>query len=326
MGSHLNCMYYVISIVLLVAVELLYFEAARKWHIVDRPNNRSSHHRVALRGAGIVFYAALLLYCLTHHMEYAPMLMGATLLAAVCFADDLHPLPSWLRMVAQIAALVIAFYGQLYALHVWQLLLVVIVFVGVMNIYNFMDGINGMLAAYSLVVVGVFGYLNLFVVHFVSTEFLFTVIVSLLVFGFFNFRKNARCFAGDVGSVVMGFVVLFLLMRYDMAIVDNGENVSYLCFILVYLADGGLTVAKRFLNGDNILEAHRQHLYETLACDRKVPHLRVATYYALLQLVIDVGYLCVADKNLYTLLVAVGLVLAYGLFFFYCKRLSKPRN
>ena len=315
-------MYYIITIVALLDFELLYFWVAKRLHIVDRPNERSSHHRVALLGAGILFYFAILFYSCTHGFPYPRFLIGATLLAVVCYADDLRPLPSWLRMLVQVVAVVVMMYSSLPTLQIWQTLLTVIVFVAILNVYNFMDGINGMLAAYSLVVVGTFGYIFFFIQPFIDIELIATFVIALLIFAFFNFRTNARCFSGDVGSIVMGLTVVFLLTRYDAAIPDNGENVSYLCFIIVFLADGLLTVAKRFLNGKNIFEAHREHMYETLVNNLHVPHLRVATSYALLQLVINIGYFLVADKNLYTLVVALLLVLCYGIFFFYCNRRS----
>ena len=316
-------MYYIITIVALLAFELLYFWVAKRLHIVDRPNERSSHHRVALLGAGILFYFAILFYSCTHGFPYPRFLIGATLLAVVCYADDLRPLPSWLRMAVQIAAVVMMLYSSLPTLQIWQTLLTVIVFVAILNVYNFMDGINGMLAAYSLVVLGTFAYMDLSIQFFIDIEFLATLFIALLIFAFFNFRTNARCFSGDVGSIVMGLTVVFLLTRYDAAIPDNGENVSYMCFIIVFLADGLLTVAKRFLNGNNIFEAHREHMYETLVNNLHVPHLRVAASYALLQAAINVGYFLVPDKNLYTFVVALLLVLAYGLFFFYCRRVGK---
>ena len=316
-------MYYIITILALLAFELLYFWVAKRLHIVDRPNERSSHHRVALLGAGILFFFAILFYSCTHGFPFPRFLIGAALLAVVCYADDLRPLPSWLRLVVQIAAVVITFYVSLSTLQVWQMLLMVIVFTAILNVYNFMDGINGMLAAYSMAVVGTFALIDLFIQPFIDFELLVTLVVALLIFAFFNFRTNARCFSGDVGSIIMGLTVVFLLTRYDAAIPDNGENVSYLCFIIVFLADGLLTVAKRFLNGKFIFEAHREHMYETLVNDLHVPHLRVAASYALLQLVINAGYFLVADKNLYAFVVALLLVLCYGLFFFYCRRKNK---
>lgn len=309
-----------ISILVLLAVEFLYFAVAKHFHIVDKPNERSSHSKPVLLGAGVIFYFAVLIYSAFHQWAYLSFLIGASILAVVSYVDDLRPLPSWLRLIAQLGAVFIAFHTPISTLQIWQMILMVVFFAGVLNVYNFMDGINGMLAAFSLVVVSTFGYIALFQHPFVSLEFVMLVLAAILIFGFFNFRKNARCFSGDVGSIVLGLIVLFLLVQYDIAMPDMGENVSYLCFIIVFLADGLLTIAKRFLNGKNVLEAHREHLYETLVNDLHVPHLRVSASYALLQLAINVGYFCVNDKNLYTFLVAFVLVLAYGLFFNYYRR------
>ena len=316
-------MYYLITVFALLAIEMLYFLLAKKFHVVDRPNERSSHHKAVLLGAGVIFYFAILYHALVHHIPYPRFLIAATLLAVVSYIDDLRQLPSWLRLGVQFGAVILAFYVELSTLQVWQMILLLVVFCGVLNVYNFMDGINGMLAAYSLVVVGTFGYLNIFDTPFVDNSFIATILIGILIFGFFNFRNKARCFSGDVGSIVMGLVVLFLFVRYDGAKPDIGETVSYLCLIIVFLADGLLTIAKRFLNGRNILQAHREHAYETIVNDLKVPHLWVSGGYALAQLLINVGYIMVPDKNLYTFLVAMVLVLAYGLFFFFCNQKGK---
>lgn len=311
-------MYYLIATLALIAVELLYFFVAKKFDIVDRPNERSSHSKPVLLGAGVIFFASLLLYFFTHQMCFPMFMAGAAVLAVVSYVDDLRNIPSWLRLLAQVGAVVLMISAEAYQLAAWQTILLMIFFVGVLNVYNFMDGINGMLAAYSLVVIGTFGYLDIFVAHFVDIEFVATVMIAIVIFGFFNFRNKARCFSGDVGSIVMGFIVLFLLIRLDVSIPDDGENLSYLCFFIVFLADGLLTIAKRFLTGRNILEAHREHLYETMVNNLHIPHLRVSALYALLQLAINVGYMFVSDKNLYTLVIACVLVACYGLFFYYC--------
>ena len=316
-------MYYIVATIAIIAFELLYFSVARRFHIVDRPNERSSHHRVALLGAGIVFYFAVLFYSLTHGLAFHNFLIAITVLAVVSFVDDLHPLPSWLRLFTQIATVLLTFWTDISAIAPWQLVVLIVFFTGVLNIYNFMDGINGMLAAYSFVVVGTFGYLDLFVHPFVDFEFIASVLVAIVVFGFFNFRTNARCFAGDVGSISMGLIVLFLLVRYVNSFPGSGLNVSRICFVIVFLADGFLTVAKRFLSGRNIFAAHREHAYETMVNDLHVPYLAVSTGYALLQLAINIGYILVEDKNFYTIAVALILILAYGLFFFFGNRSGK---
>lgn len=318
-------MYYLVATVAIIALELLYFFVAKKFHIVDRPNERSSHHRVVLLGAGIIFYLAMLLYALTHGMAYPYFILGLSALAVVSYVDDLRPLPSWLRLLTQFGAILLSFWADIHAVELWQMVLFVVVFAGILNVYNFMDGINGMLAAYSFVVVGTFGYIDLFQHRFIELEFIATLMIAIVVFGFFNFRTKARCFSGDVGSISMGLIILFLLVRYTNAVSIPGMNVSRLCFIIVFLADGLLTIAKRFLSGRNILEAHREHAYETMVNELHIPHLYVSGGYAALQLLINVGYLLVADKNLYTLMVAFLLVLAYGLFFFFCNRRVKTR-
>ena len=321
--KYFGTMYYIIATITVIALELAYFLIAKKFNIVDRPNERSSHHKPVLLGAGIIFYLAMLFYSLTHGMAFPYFLIGLSALAIVSYVDDLHPLPSWLRLFAQLAAVFVCFWADINAIEIWQLILFVIVFAGILNIYNFMDGINGMLAAYSLVLVGTFGYIALFMQRFIDLEFLVTLLIAILVFGFFNFRTKARCFSGDVGSICMGLITLFLLVRYTNADSEPGMNVSRLCFIIVFLADGLLTIAKRFLSGRNILAAHREHAYETMVNELHIPHLLVSGGYALLQLIINIGYLTVTDKNLYTLIVAVLLVMAYGLFFFYCNRKGK---
>ena len=316
-------MYYIIATATVIVLELLYFFVAKKFNIVDRPNRRSSHDRAVLLGGGVIFYLAVLFHALTQGMPYPNFILGLSALAVISYVDDLHPLPSWLRLFTQLAAVFVSFWFDIDTLQIWQILLFVVFFTGILNIYNFMDGINGMLAAYSFVVVGTLGYLDLFEHRFIELQLIATIMIAIIVFGFFNFRTKARCFSGDVGSISMGLIILFLIVRYTQSVSLPGMNVSRLCFIIVFLADGGLTIAKRFLSGRNIFEAHREHAYETMVNDLKIPHLWVSSGYAALQLLINIGYIAVADKNLYTLIVAFLLVLAYGLFFFFCNRSGK---
>ncbi len=247
-------------------------------------------------------------------------LLGVVALAVVSYVDDLRDLPSWLRMAVQVAAVLLVFLSFPLQLELWKAMLVCIGFVGVLNIYNFMDGVNGMLALYSLSVLLSLLYLNNFDGPFVDNDLLLTLLVADLVFAFFNCRRCALCFSGDVGSIVMGFAVLYLMLRYVLSLPQDGVSVSVLTLVVVYLADGGLTILKRFLAGKNVFKPHREHLYETLANDLKVPHLRISLIYAVLQLAINVGYIFVPDRNLYFFVCVLSLLLAYGLFFFFYGR------
>lgn len=316
-------MEYIIAFAVLLALELIYFAIAKKFQIVDRPNERSSHVKVTLLGGGVIFYLSILFFSVYNHLIYPWLLVAMTLIAVVSYIDDLKPMSSIIRMLIQFSA-VFMLLGQfdVFALDVWKIVLILVVAVGTINIYNFMDGINGMLAAYSLVVLGTLAYVNMFERHFVEMDLILVPMIAVLIFGFFNFRKKATCFSGDVGSIIMGCLVLFLIGLMVQSSPTNHVELSSLVFIAVYLVDGGCTILKRFLRGENILHPHREHLYETLCNDMKVPHLCVSAMYAVIQLIINILYFFVADRNLYSICVVLLLVILYGLSFFFWKRKS----
>lgn len=320
-------MEYIIAFVALLSVELAYFAVAKKFQIVDCPNERSSHSKVTLLGGGIVFYFAILFFSLYNQLIYPWFLLAMTIVAVVSYVDDLRPMSSLLRMLIQFAAvLMLLWQFDVFELDVWKIVLILVIAVGTINIYNFMDGINGMLAAYSLVVLGTLAYVNRFVRPFVEMDLILVPMIAVLVFCFFNFRKRAWCFSGDVGSIVMGCLILFLMGLMIQSSPTNQVELSSLVFIAVYLVDGGCTILKRFLRGENILLPHREHLYETLCNDIKVPHLCVSALYAVLQLIINVVYFLVADKNLYSICVVLALMILYGLVFFFWKRETAKEN
>lgn len=309
-------MKYLIATLVFLLVEVLYFAIAKRFDIVDRPNERSSHTRVTLLGGGVIFFLSLFYFCATNGWQYPWLLAGVALIAIVSYIDDMRGLPASLRFGVQLVTLfLVLFQFEAFSLDVWKVLLVVFVTMATVNIYNFMDGINGMLAAYSLVVLGTLAYANS-INPFVNADLILFVMLSAAVFCFFNFRKKARCFSGDVGSIVMGCIVLFLMGRMIQASPSATQPLSCLIFIGVFLADGGLTILKRMLRGENIFQPHREHMYETLCNDLKVPHLWVSGSYAVVQLAINVCYFFVADKVLYAVAVAIVLFLLYSGFFF----------
>ena len=205
-------MYYIIILVLLFLAELFYFRIADKCNIIDKPNERSSHTRITLRGGGIIFYFGVLTYFLTSHFEYPWFMLALTLITFISFVDDIRSTSQVLRLVFHFSAMALMFYQWgLFSLPWWTLLVALIVCTGIINAYNFMDGINGITGGYSLVVLVALAYINEAVVPFVEQGFILTVLCSVVVFNFFNFRKRAKCFAGDVGSVCIAFVLLFFI-------------------------------------------------------------------------------------------------------------------
>lgn len=277
-----------IILVLLLAAELIYFKIADKCNIIDKPNERSSHSSIVLRGGGIIFLIGVWIWSDFYGFQYPWFLAAVTLAAGISFVDDIRSLPDSVRLVVQFTAMGLMF-QQLDILHLnmwWVVLLALIVCVGASNVINFMDGINGITAGYSLAVLAPLMIMN-HKVGFMEESFLMVVILSVLVFSIFNFRERgkAKCFAGDVGSVGIAFILLFAIGK----LVMKTGDVTWLLFLLVYGVDGCLTICHRILLHENLGEAHRKHAYQLMANELKMSHVVVSLIYMALQLAVSLG-------------------------------------
>lgn len=280
-------MYYLFILILLFLAELLYFHLANKLNIIDKPNARSSHTRITLRGGGIIFYFGALAYFLTSHFEYPWFMLALTLVTVISFVDDIRSVSQQVRLIFHFSAMAMLFYQWgLFSLSWWWIIIALIVCTGIINAYNFMDGINGITGGYSLVVLGTLAYANQEVVTFVEERFIYTIFCAVLVFCFFNFRKRAKCFAGDVGSVSIAFILLFLIGR----LIIKTEDFSWLILLVVYGVDSVLTIIHRLILHENIGQPHRKHMYQLLANEMKTPHVVVSIGYMGIQGLILVGY------------------------------------
>ena len=312
---------YLIIAAILLAAELLYFRVADHFNIIDKPNQRSSHTRIVLRGGGIIFTIGLWVWSAFYGFQYPWFLAAVTLAAGISFIDDIHSLPDSVRLVVQFLAMGLMLYqltighGDLLpAWWAWALFIVagLIVCVGATNIYNFMDGINGITAAYSLAVL-----VPLALVNQADQSLIIVTILSVLVFSIFNFRpKNkAKCFAGDVGSVGIAFILLFLIGQLIMKEAD----ITWLTFLIVYGVDGCCTILHRIMLHENLGEAHRKHAYQLMANELGMSHVTVSLIYMGLQLAISLSMIYLVPNTVlahWIYLVAVGIVLvaAYVLF------------
>lgn len=315
-----------IIFVILFCLEVVYFKIADRFNIIDKPNERSSHSSIVLRGGGIIFMLSLWIWSAFFGFQYVWFLLAVTLIAGVSFVDDIRSLPDSVRLVAQFAAMVMMFY-QLDILHWnmwWMVLVALVVCVGAADVINFMDGVNGITGAYALASLVPLALLNAGR-GFVAQSLIYVVILADVVFCFFNFRPKgkAKCFAGDVGSIGVAYILLFLIGSLILATGD----VTYLIFLLVYGVDGCLTIVHRILLHENLGEAHRKHAYQLMANELRIGHVKVASFYALLQLAVSLGfiYLCpmlstatelslVAWHWIYLVVALVVLAVAYVLF------------
>lgn len=309
-------MLYLIVLLALWISLLVYFKLADYYNIIDKPNQRSSHIRITIRGGGIVFPFAILLYAVLFNQVSTALLLGMMFISIASFLDDIKSLSNRIRFLVHLLA-VTALLWSVDAFTIWNLWSIPVVYIliiGIINAYNFMDGINGITGVYSLVTLVGLWYVNTFIQSFVDKAFIICPVIACLVFLWFNFRKRAKCFAGDVGSISIGFWLIALLL---MAIIRTG-NLEYVLFLSVYGVDTVLTILHRLLLKQNIFAAHRLHFYQLLANECQVPHLWVASAYGLVQLLVNVLITGTSLGFLSTFLWAcVPLVLLY--------LLAKPR-
>lgn len=325
--------YVIIAIVLLVA-ELAYFKVADHFNIIDKPNERSSHSSIVLRGGGIIFAISILVWYFWFMIngsgftvEYLPFVVGLVLICGISFWDDIHSLPDSVRLVVQFAAMALMFWsiGILKWEMWWVIILAFIICVGAMNIINFMDGINGITAAYSLAMLVPIALVNgsLLKVNgcgFIEPSYLVVAIIGVLVFSIFNFRPKgkAKCFAGDVGSIGIAFIMLFALGK----LVIQTQDITYFVLLLVYGIDGCLTICHRIMLHENLGQAHRKHAYQLMANELKMSHITVSLIYAGLQLAVSLGFIYLCPNTIlahWIYLVAAGLVLAAAYILFKMK-------
>ncbi len=331
---------YIIIAVLLLAAELIYFKIADRCNIIDKPNERSSHSTVVLRGGGVIFAISMIAWAVMmvgidkEIMPYMPFLCGLVLVAGISFVDDIHSLPDSLRMTAQIVATLLMFCsaGVFAVSGNWLSTVVIAVValffcVGATNFINFMDGINGITAAYSmamlvplLLVNRSLDRLEMTGTGFVEESYLIVAIIGVLVFSIFNFRPKgkARCFAGDVGSIGIAFIILFALGRLMIATKD----VTYIVFFLIYGVDGTLTIVHRIMLHENLGQAHRKHAFQLMANELGMSHVTVSLLYMAMQLAVSLGFIYLCPNNLlahWIYLVAASLVLAVAYVLFKMK-------
>jgi UDP-N-acetylmuramyl pentapeptide phosphotransferase/UDP-N-acetylglucosamine-1-phosphate transferase len=277
-------LYYCLTAFALLGMELIYFKIAAKVGIVDRPNQRSSHTSTTIRGGGIIFFLAVLIWFLFNGLQWPWMLMGIMAVALISFLDDLKPRPAYLRFFIHLVGVLLVFFQTGIYDWSWMLvLLALIICVGALNAFNFMDGINGMTGLYALVNLSGF-YVIHQIVPFSDPLLLGTLIVSVIVFLFFNFRNRATCFAGDVGSVTIALIQIFLLLQLIIAT----DNFIWVIMFLVYGIDSVVTILYRLKRRENIFKPHRTHLYQYLANEMRWPHRWVSLAYALLQSVLSI--------------------------------------
>lgn len=281
--------YIFVTVILFISI-LIYFKIANKYNIIDKPNHRSAHTQITLRGGGIIFPISFIVFCLYNFNEviqnYWSFGLGLLAICTISFIDDIKTLSNKIRLSVHLISVILLLYftGAFILMPFWGWPILFVMIIGTLNAYNFMDGINGMTGLYSIVTLTSLAYINKEIIQFTDENFILYPIMACIVFLFFNFRKKAKCFAGDVGSMGIGFWVIGLI---TLLVMRTGDY-KYILLLSIYGIEVVLTIIERITLKENIFEAHRRHLYQLFANEKKVSHLLISSVYAACQLVINI--------------------------------------
>ena len=294
-------MVYIALLFLLIGIELIYFQIADKYNIIDKPNSRSSHSDITLRGGGIIFPIAMTIAFFMGYVSW-PVTLAVVLVAVVSFIDDIEPLSQLPRFASHILAVGLVFYDfPVFSEVLWVLPIVFVLMIGWINAFNFMDGINGITVLYAITAIVSFSFLA---TNQSSLPLLITMGLSCIVFGLFNVRKKAKTFAGDVGSISMALFLGYFMIK---TIIDSNQ-LGYLLFFAIYGIDAVITIINRLLKKENIFEPHRSHLYQYLANEMGYSHILMSVIYAGLQLGINAFVIYMDIKGNLTLFFMGGFL------------------
>ena len=303
---------YGIVAVLLIVISIIYMKTADKFNIIDKPNHRSSHTVPTIRGGGSLFLFALWIYFIISDFSYPYLVLGVSLIGIVSFIDDIKTLSSKVRFPFQLTAILLVFQEVgMFGNPLWSLVLLAIVGVGFINFFNFMDGINGITGLYSLAVLFGFYFINQNTLV-IDQDLLRIVMMALLVFGFYNFRKKARCFAGDIGSISIAVILFFM----GVSLIDTlNAPVIILCAVL-YGVDAIVTLFYRKYLGEKLTDPHRHHIYQKLVDVAKISHMQVSFMYFGLQLGINFIVYRMYTKSLEAQLITFFVVVVVCIFLY----------
>ena len=298
-------MIYLLAFILLLIGYLVYRYVARHFNIIDTPNERSSHSYATIRGGGIIFPIAAVLWFLLFDFHYPCAIAGLIIISILSFLDDIYTLSRNLRIFFQFMSVTLLFWQVSFFDASWYYWLTgYIVFLGWINAFNFMDGINGITPFYSLVSLTSFLYIST-EFHFVPIDLLLILSISVLLFTYFNARERAKAFAGDVGSVSMAF----LLGWFMLSLILLTQRIEYILIFAVYGVDSVFTILHRLIKKENIFEAHRSHLYQYLANELKMPHIGVSLLYSGVQAIVNLSVIMMIKNEIMNLTLFIGFLL-----------------
>jgi UDP-N-acetylmuramyl pentapeptide phosphotransferase/UDP-N-acetylglucosamine-1-phosphate transferase len=323
--------YYLITLFIITSILsyiLNYFtlKILRQKQLLDKPNLRSNHIIPTPRGGGIaiiliIIFTISLLPFITNidFTNLWPIIWCVAFLAIVSFIDDAKGLAAIYRFSAHIAAVCmilsmtdLSFINHLTGISISNYILypfIGVLFVWYINLYNFMDGIDGITSIQTICnMIAIFILTLLYLNN--DILLIFPVIITAAILGFliFNFHP-AKMFMGDVGSIPLGFISFYLLLK----LAASGNWHMAVIIPLYYLIDSGITITRRALNKEKIWQAHSKHAYQ-LAVRKGLSPIIVTNYIIILN-IINFCYIMLITNNIISLCIAIITTIILYLYF-----------
>ena len=300
---------------ILILLSYCYLKLAVWFKIIDKPNQRSSHTKPTIRGGGIIFVFAIWLFFVLNNYQYPFFVLGVSIISIISFLDDIYTLSSKIRFPFQfLAILFILLEIGLPFSPFYMFLCYFIVGLGIINMFNFMDGINGITGMFSFAVLSGFYFINS-KENLIDNELIYCSMIALTVFGYYNFRKKALFFAGDIGSISIGVLIFFIGVLFTIKL----NSPLILLLVIVYGADALCTMLyRKIFTKESLLEPHRHHIYQKLVDNGKYSHLFVSFMYAMIQLLVNIIIYYSYNLKLQSqLIIFSGLVLLFTLIYLF---------
>ena len=296
------------SIIYLLIIIIYYF-LAKYYKLYDKPNSRSSHKFNTLNGGGILFPIAFILpfFIELEYYKYINLIIGMTLISIISFVDDIKPISNFKRVsLHSIAVILLLTHLDILSINILYFIISFILITGILNAYNFMDGINGLNGTYSLVTLSSLLFINKSY-NIVPEILIISLIISLIIFLFLNFRNNAIMFSGDIGSISIGYILSFIIL----ILIVKDHNIKWILLLGIYGLDSVGTIVLRIIRKENIFKAHRTHFYQYLTDYKKINHLLVTSIYCIVQL--SFNYILIFKTDYMIIVSYFSLILLYAI-------------
>ncbi|KJU82151.1 glycosyl transferase family protein [Candidatus Magnetobacterium bavaricum] len=291
----------------------LVYMYGHKISLIDTPNNRSSHSTPTPRGGGIGIWMVYTGIGFYSSQDYT-LILTTSSMGLLGLIEDCFKLSSKLRLTMQTILAIMAIYK--YDISYMTIILIFFI-VGTTNFYNFMDGINGIAGLSGVVSFGLTAYFSYYHLN-EPVIAVISISLSSACLGFLVLNlPNGKVFMGDIGSLLLGFSLALFIIKLSLNI---EIFICLIMFLCTFYADALVTVFYRWKNCENLMQAHRKHLYQYLSNELGLAHWKVSVIYTGIHLVFGASALFAYTKGIVW---QITVVFVFSLMFLVCYKYIK---